>query len=173
MADLVAEFPQFRGELAQAFAGPAQRRHRLAARRRFDQRIEVIKKLRVYLNKRLATAARASNATFFERCRQVLQAPPDRTRRTSRNTRDGGNPAIARGLRFARRKKTPASFVEMRRQARVALSHRIFINHLATIRAFPPNRNPLPSPNRHQTTARFICFLTSPKRYGRSRSLLK
>src|SRR5208282_2238477 len=83
-----------------------------------DQRIEVVKKLRVYLNKRLAAAARASNATFFERCRQVLQAPANRTRRTSRNTRDGGNPAIARGLRFARRKKTPTSFVEMRRQVR-------------------------------------------------------
>ena len=105
MADLVAEFPQFRGELAQAFAGPTQRRHRIATRRRFDQRIEVVKKLRFYLNKRLAAAARALNATFFERRRQVLQTPADRTRRTSRNTRDGGNPAIARGLRFARRKK--------------------------------------------------------------------
>jgi hypothetical protein len=29
MADLVAEFPQFRGEPAQAFASPTQRRHRI------------------------------------------------------------------------------------------------------------------------------------------------
>ena len=40
----------------------------------------------------------------------------------------------------------------------------IFINHLATVRAFPPNRNPLPSPNCRQTKAQFVCFLTSPKR---------
>src|ERR1019366_3151376 len=74
MADLVAEFPQFRGELAQAFTSPTQRRHRIATCRRFDQRIEVVKKLRFYLNKRIAAAAPASNATFFERCRQVCSA---------------------------------------------------------------------------------------------------
>jgi hypothetical protein len=62
-----------------------------------------------------------------------------------------------------RRRGAKRQFVEMRRQARVALSHRIFFNHLATVRAFPPYRNPLPSPNCRQTKARFICFLTSPK----------
>src|ERR1700675_2983955 len=107
MADLMAEFPQFRGELAQAFASPTQRRHRIAPRRRFDQRIEVVKKLRVYLNKRLAAAARASNATFFERRRQIFQAPADRARRTSRNPRDGGNPAIARGMAANKPKPAP------------------------------------------------------------------
>jgi len=43
VADLVAELFQFGGQPAQALAGPAQRRHWIAARARLDERVQILK----------------------------------------------------------------------------------------------------------------------------------
>ena len=116
----MAEVLQFPGERAQTLAGPAQRRHRITTRRRLDQRIEVVERLRVCLDQQL------SDALVVEVPRQILQASPDRARRTPGNARDRRNPVIARGPRSAHHKKASAALVEIRRQIRVTLAHRLF-----------------------------------------------
>jgi len=69
MADLVAEFPQFRGELAQALL--VQRKGDIGSPRAAGS-TNALRSSRSFgssSNKRLAAAAPASNATFFERYR--------------------------------------------------------------------------------------------------------
>jgi hypothetical protein len=63
VADLVPEFAQSRGERAQALAGPAQRRHRIAAAVGLHERLEIAQQRRIALRQRLAPAAHAANPT--------------------------------------------------------------------------------------------------------------
>jgi hypothetical protein len=58
VADLVPEIAEFVREPAQALAGPTQRRHRIAARVGFDQRVQIVEQTGVRFGQRFASPAR-------------------------------------------------------------------------------------------------------------------
>ena len=80
-ADTVPHLPQLRGQFAQAFARPAQRRLGVAAGDGFHQRFQVGKQSRVALGEWFASGSRASNTALSRQgarvglgLRQLLEA---------------------------------------------------------------------------------------------------
>jgi hypothetical protein len=86
---------------ADALACPAQRRLRVAARRRLDQPAQ-IRQQRCILGCRHLAAAGAANPIWFRRVRQFLQAAPDRARCDPRGGRHRRDPAATRRPRSLR-----------------------------------------------------------------------
>ena len=101
-ADPVALGLQLVGEPAQALAGPAQRRFRIAARGRLDQGLESRPQLRIGLDRGLAARARPTQPARRQRALvgQVLEPAPDGARRQAGDLSHCRDAAIAGGLRF-------------------------------------------------------------------------
>ena len=130
-AHLVTLGLQFLGQPPQALACPAQRRLRVAARTRLNQRAQIAQQRCILHHRRLAPAARAPNPIQIGwlRRRQLSQSPPDRARRNAGCRRYRSDPAIAGRRRFGRRYQPPSAFVEKRRDCRKSLPDRFDINH--------------------------------------------
>src|ERR1700680_1230545 len=96
-------------------AGPPQRRSRVTARRRLDQRFEIPQQGGILGDRGFASRSRPPNALRGLLPRQFLQPPPDRARCNPGRHRDRRNPSITRGERLGRRDQTTAPFVKKRR----------------------------------------------------------
>ena len=129
--DLVTHGHQCERQLRQALAGPAQRRHRIAARVRLHHRQQIGQKGWVLVHERLVAPARAADTRGSEliRRRQFSQAPSDRTRGDPGCLRHRGNPAIPSGAGFRRGEDTSPSLVQVCRKSQKALTNRGDINH--------------------------------------------
>src|SRR5436190_449258 len=128
-ADLVTLRLQCLRQAAHAFAGPPQRRFRITACRRLDQRFEIGKQARVLQNCRLASRSRSPNPLGRLVLRQFLEAPPDRARRNPSRQRDCRDPAITRSEGLGRRDQTTAPFIEKRGHRRKPLPDGFDIDH--------------------------------------------
>ena len=120
MADLVALRPQRGRQVAQAQAGPAQRRHRAAPLGRLHQRQQGAQQPGVMLHQRLAPAALPAHPAARQRLAlvQLAQAASNGAGRDPRRTPCRGNPAMARRTRLAGREQPAATLVQVRRQQR-------------------------------------------------------
>ena len=130
-SDLVAQGHQRARQLRQTFAGPAQRRHRIAARIRLHQRQQIGQQRRILVHKRLVTATLPTNTVENELIsrRQFSQTSPDRARRNAGRTRYCGYAAVPSGASFRRRKDASAPLVQMRRKSEKAFADRGDIGH--------------------------------------------
>src|SRR5208282_3899213 len=147
VADLVPKLAQFVRKAAQALAGPAQRRHRIAARVGLDQCVQVVEKTGIRFTQRFAAPARPTYAIDRRRGRrfQFLQPPSDRAGGDPRHPRHRGYAAISRRTGFSRDEKPALTFIQLRRYrqvARLELAKRLFINHPTTLRRHVHNGNP-------------------------------
>src|SRR6202042_1522643 len=163
VADLVPKLAQFVRKAAQALAGPAQRRHRIAARVGLDQRVQVVEKTGIRFTQRFAAPTRPRSATGRRRGRrfQFLHPPSDRAGGAPRHPRHRGYAAISRRTSFRRDEKPALTFIQLRRYRRVArleLAKRLFIDHPTTLRRHVYNGNPA----RLSTPTRFAYWLTCP-----------
>src|SRR4051812_28939056 len=130
-ADPVALGLQLVGEPAQALAGPAQRRFRIAARGRLDQGLESRPQLRIGLDRGLAARARPTQPARRQRALvgQVLEPAPDGARRQAGDLSHCRDAAIAGGLRFGGGPQAAPPLVEKGLQRFVALPDAVAINH--------------------------------------------
>src|SRR6266481_1752417 len=112
-----------------ALAGPPQRRLRIPACRRFNQRLKIRQQGRLFGSCRLASRPGSPNPLRRLVLRQFLQTPPNRARRHAGCHRHRGNATITRSKRLRRRDQTTAAFVEERRQCRKSLSDGFNIDH--------------------------------------------
>jgi hypothetical protein len=117
------------GQSSHAFAGPPQRRFRIAPRRRFDQRLEIRDQCRVLDDRWLASRPRPPNPLRWVVLRQFLQTPSDRAQRHAGCHRHRGNAAITCRKRLRRRDQTTAAFVEKRCYCGKPLSNGFNIDH--------------------------------------------
>src|SRR6478672_7282846 len=141
-ADLMTLRLKLLRQPAHALARPEQRRLRIAARGRLNQRAEIRKQRRILRNMPLAPTTAAPNAIQFARPRQFSQATPNRARSNPRRHRHRRDPAIARGRCLRRRNHTPTALVQERRYRRKSLPDRLDINHHHTIWYSCPLENP-------------------------------
>src|SRR6266446_4789529 len=118
---------------AHALAGPPQRRFRVTACRRFDQRFEIPDQGGILGDRRFASRSWPPNALRGLLPRQFLQPPPDRARCNPGRHRDRRNPSITRGERLGRRDQTTAPFVKKGRHRRKSLADRFDIDHYHNI----------------------------------------
>src|ERR1700751_3151326 len=96
-ADLVTLRFQRLRQTAHALAGPAQRRLRIPAGRRFDQGFEIGKQRRVLENRRLTPGSRPPNPFRRLPLRQFFHPPPYRAGPTPGRRPNPRDPAITRG----------------------------------------------------------------------------
>ena len=106
-----------------------QRRCRITACRRLDQRLEIGEQRGVLGNRRFASGSRPPDPLRGLVSRQFLQTPPDRARRNPGCHRDRRDPAITRGERLGRRDQTAAPFIEKRGHRRKPPSDGSDIDH--------------------------------------------
>src|SRR5271169_2981629 len=118
---------------AHTLAGPSQRRSRVTACRRFDQRFEIPDQSGILGDRRFASRSRPPNALRGLLPRQFLQPPPDRARCNPGRHRDRRNPSITHGERLGRRDQTTAAFVKKGRHRRKPLSDGFDIDHYHNI----------------------------------------
>src|SRR3954447_1773208 len=130
-ADPVALGLQLVGEPAQALAGPAQRRFRIAARGRPDQGLESRPQLRFGLDRGLPARPRPTQPARRQRALvgQVLEPAPDGARRQAGDLSHCRDAAIAGGLRFGGGPQAAPPLVEKGLQRFVALPDAVAINH--------------------------------------------
>src|SRR6202047_3831302 len=128
-ADLVTLRLQRLRQAAHALAGPPQRRLRITAGRRLDQRLEIWEQRRVLANRRLAPRSRPPNPLGGLVLRQFLQASSDRARRYPGRHRHRRDPPITRGERLGRRDQTTTPFIKKRGHCRKPLSDGFDIDH--------------------------------------------
>ena len=136
MADAMAKPVQPGRQVAQALGRPQQRRHRVAARRRLDQFLQVGEQARVGDDQRPAPTAFAAHPFGRNRRRiaaQLRQPAVDRAARHPGDPRHRGHPATPRRQRFGRRKPPPAALVQNRIKRLVAQSDRRVVNHPAIL----------------------------------------
>ena len=74
LADLVPPLGQFLRQSRRAFARPAQRRHRIAACRRLDERVEIPQERRILVRKPFPSAAFGANPLADSRRRGACQS---------------------------------------------------------------------------------------------------
>ena len=110
-----------------------QRRCRITACRRLDQRLEIGEQRGVLGNRRFASGSRPPDPLRGLVSRQFLQTPPDRARRNPGCHRDRRDPAITRGERLGRRDQTAAPFIEKRGHRRKPPSDGSDIDHYHNI----------------------------------------
>ena len=134
-ANPMAHGAQTLAELTQALASPQQRRLRIAARARFDQRAQIINQARIRLAQRLTTAARPAYPFHVRPLAgpQFGQPTSDRAARDTRGTHDRDNPAVPGRCRLGCRKPPPSPLVEHRSERLEALAYGRFVNHTKTI----------------------------------------
>src|SRR4051812_27195841 len=128
-AHLVALLLQRFGQSSHAFAGPPQRRFRIAPRRRFDQRLEIRDQCRVLDDRWLASRPRPPNPLRWFALPHSLQPPPDRPQPQAGCPPPRGNAAITCRKRLRRRDQTTAAFVEKRCYCGKPLSNGFNIDH--------------------------------------------
>jgi hypothetical protein len=116
--------PQPLAELAQALAGPQERRLWIAARLRLDQRAQIIEQARIRLAQRLATTPRSAHPLRIDRLAgtQFVERPTNGAARQARGTRHRCNTTAARRHRLGRRKPPPTPLVEHMNDRRKPLS---------------------------------------------------
>src|SRR6516225_11841336 len=100
--------------MSDALAGPPQRRLRIPAAGRLDQRLKIGAQCWVLENRWLASRPRPPNPRRGFGLLQFLQTPSDRARRHAGCPRHRGNATIPRGKCLGRRDQTTAAFVEKR-----------------------------------------------------------
>ena len=121
-ADRVAHPRQFLGQPPGALAGPAQRRLRIATRRRFDQRLQRCKQLRIVLGQqvvahRQAGGSASPRATAAKAGRSSSAKPGgDRRPRQPCGSRHRRDAALAKAPRFRGRPLSPHPFIHLRPQ---------------------------------------------------------
>src|SRR3984893_12219327 len=128
-ADLVTLRLQRLRQAAHALAGPPQRRLRITAGRRLDQRLEIWEQRRVLANRRLAPRSRPPNPLGGLVLRQFLQASSDRARRYPGRHRHRRDPPITHRERLGRRDQATAPFIEKGGHRRKPLSDGFDIDH--------------------------------------------
>jgi len=133
MADAMAEFAKPGRQVAQAFGGPQQRRHRVAAGRRLNQLLQIGQQARVGGDQRPAPTAFAAHP-FGCGCgrriaTQLRQPAVDRATRHAGDPRDRTYSATSSRQRFRRRKPPPAALVQIRIERLMAQSDRHVVNH--------------------------------------------
>jgi hypothetical protein len=147
-ADVVPHVGQRRAQFVEALGGPKQRRHRIAARRGFEQLLQIVQKRRVLLRLRLAPTARPPHAPFPGRAvlRDLRDAAIDRRAGDARHGRDECHPATAERTSLSRREPSPRLLVEHRIQRLKALPNQVCrIRHA---RRLPDTIPPCESPPR-------------------------
>src|SRR3954451_23821508 len=149
-ADTVAHGGQGLRQLRQALAGPAQRRHRIAARVRLDQRQQIAKQRGILRHPLLAAATGTADTARVKhlRCHQFLQAPADCAGSNSGGPRQCRDAAIAGCLGFRRREHPPATLVQVLRRRGVAFANRGDLDHQSAIRnhkAYGSREDPIPT----------------------------
>jgi hypothetical protein len=137
MADAVPHRPQRFGEMAQAAAGPEQRRLGIAACAGRHQRFEVGQQRRIVLCQHLAAAAGAPHTAAYRLARhfdiQLGEAAHDGTARQAGDPRDCRYPAAAGSPRLGCRKTPPAPLVQHRIESLVAQPNACLVNHHARL----------------------------------------
>jgi len=110
-------------------AGPSQRRSRVTARRRLDQRFEIPERGGILGDRGFASRCRPPNALRGLLSRQFLQPPSDRARCNPGRHRDRRNLSITRGECLGHREQTTAPFVKKGRHRRKPLADGFDIDH--------------------------------------------
>jgi hypothetical protein len=161
MTDLVPTPVQRGREMAQALAGPAQGRHRIAPLIRLDQRQQIRQQRRVGFRPRLASSTGPAHPSGRQqRCLlQLPQTAPDRAGRQSRCLRYRGNAAIPCRPRFGRRHQASLSLVQFGQDSSKTDTDGSKINHPPTLRPVLTFRNPASSA---RARSRFTYLLTGP-----------
>jgi hypothetical protein len=130
-ADLMAHVAQALRNLAQALAGPQQRRLRIAACLRLDQRPQIIDQFGIGFGERLAAAAMPTHAAAVRRVtrRHLVQTAADRAASDPGRAHHRGDTPWTRRDGLGCRKTTPALLVQYRSERLEAQSNRRFVNH--------------------------------------------
>ena len=128
-ANLVTLRLQRLRQAAHALASPPQRRLRITACRRLDQRFEIGEQRRVLEDRSLAPSSRSPDPLGRLVLRQFLQTAPDRARCNPGRHRDRRDPSITRGERLCRRDQTATPFIEKGSHCRKPLSDGFDIDH--------------------------------------------
>src|SRR5664279_5542451 len=102
------------GKIAEALAGPEQWRLRVAARRRFDQRAQIVEQAGIGLGRRLVASARPADTVRIGRlaAAQFGESPSNRAAGDARRSPHRHDPAASRGTSLRPRKEPPPSLVE-------------------------------------------------------------
>ncbi len=129
-AHLVSMLVQCLSELASAFARPPQRRDRIAARVRIDQRLKIGQQARIAVAGLLATTAHPPDP--IGRCVwsiHLLQRFLDGGTRDARGTCHPRNATVAQRPRLRRQDQTALLLVQMRQNSRELLCQKSIIAH--------------------------------------------
>jgi hypothetical protein len=117
--DVVSLAAQLIGQLTNALAGPTQRRFRIAASGRLDQKLERFHQRGLLFSPRFPTSAQAANATLRQRIgrsSKIADSHPNGVPRHSRCPGDGAHATTPQRHRFDSRPPSASSLVEFRRQ---------------------------------------------------------
>jgi hypothetical protein len=143
-ADRMPACRQFRCQLSQTLAGPAQRRHRIAPFAGLDQRHQLGQQLGVADNQRLAAAAATPHPAGCQRglaC-QILQATSDCADRNARGKRHCGDTAVSAGTRLHRSQQAALSLIQMRGQHGKTFANRVKVDHPSRLSPNESAENP-------------------------------
>ncbi len=129
---------QFLGQARRTLTGPAQRRPRITARRRVDQRIQGAQKRRIFRRQFLAPTSLGPNTAPPRghrlptrwRHRQLAQTGIDRRTRQTHRTRYGTDAPMAEGTRLNRCPQPQRGFVQTARKRL-----KFLLNHLGGVHA--------------------------------------
>jgi hypothetical protein len=145
MADLVTLGLKRRREPAQALARPAQRRLRIAARRRLDQSLQIRNQRDILRHCRLTSTAQTANTPRQQilAAGQFLQPAADRARRHTGCRRHRSDPAIASRDSLGGGNQPTATLIQERRNRFKPLTDRKYVNHNYKIRYSQSFGNPL------------------------------
>ena len=114
------------GQIHRALAGPAQRRHRIAPRARFDQSIQRLRQPRIRFAQPLAPAAllakprRHRRSWMFLARRQLDESLANGIARHPRRAAQRAHATSPVGLRFARRPLPAHALIHQRRECSIA-----------------------------------------------------
>ena len=159
---LCPRLPSSSASRAQALAGPAQRRHRIAARVGFDQRVQFVEQTRVRFGQRFASPARSTHASErrWGRRIEVFQPPSDRARGDARDARDRGYASTSRRTSLRSGENLSLPFIQWRRYRRMARfepSQEIFVDH--PLRYDDPSARGIHVPHFHPNLVQSIQLL--------------
>src|SRR4051812_49476458 len=142
--DTVALGNQRPRQLRQALARPTQRRHRIAARVRLDQRQQIRNQCGILRHPLLAAAAATTHTPEIQHVSggQFLQAATDRAGRDPGRTGNRRDPPIPRRLGFRRCEDAPGPLVQMGPEGRIAGANRGDVDHPLGVAPAATKRNP-------------------------------
>ncbi len=118
-------------QLRQALHRPAQRRHRIAARIRLDQRQQIGNQRGILRHPLLAATTGTADPTQVKHLGigQFLQPPANRAGRHAGGARYRRNATIPGRLGFCRREHAPGTLVQVLRKRRIAPANRGDVDH--------------------------------------------